>query len=153
MRKFFHKVVFASMLSVAMLSPIAVLAVTNSTADSIAGQLNAAGGAQGAGLKNVDPRETVANIIKVVLTLVGTIMFALNIYAGYLWMTAGGNEEQVEQAKTTIRNATIGIVIVLGAYGITIAATNLATGNTISSGTANNAQPLENAVQKGLFGN
>jgi len=75
-----------------------------------------------------DPRLVVISIIRVILSLIGTLILALNIYGGFLWMTAAGNDEQITKAKTTIRNATIGLVIILSAYSITIAATNLARG-------------------------
>jgi hypothetical protein len=35
----------------------------------------------------------------VALGLVGIVVLVLVIYAGYLWMTAAGNEDQVETAK------------------------------------------------------
>ena len=65
-----------------------------------------------------DIRVTAAKIIKAVLTLLGIVALALMLYAGYTWMTAGGNEEKVTQAKTILRNAVIGLVIILSAYAI-----------------------------------
>jgi hypothetical protein len=41
------------------------------------------------------------------------------IYAGILWMTAQGNEQQVSKAKNLLINATIGLIITLAAYAIT----------------------------------
>jgi hypothetical protein len=41
------------------------------------------------------------------------------IYGGYLYMTAQGNEDQVEKGKDVIKNAVIGIVIIFLAYTIT----------------------------------
>jgi hypothetical protein len=38
------------------------------------------------------------------------------IYGGYLWMTAGGKEEQVTQAKKWITNSVIGLIIIGFAY-------------------------------------
>ncbi len=64
--------------------------------------------------------ESVGRVIKVVLSLVGTIFLGLTIYAGVLWMTAQGNEEQVTNATNILKRATIGLVITLAAYGITI---------------------------------
>lgn len=58
-------------------------------------------------------------IIGNVLAFVGVLFFALVIYGGLLWMTAGGNEQQVGKAKTLIIDATIGLIIVLSAYAIT----------------------------------
>lgn len=125
--------------------------VSPATAE-IAKQLNAAAGEQGAGVGNyTDPRKTASLIIQILLTLVGTIFFALTIYAGYLWMTASGNEEQLEKAKTTLRNSVIGLIIVIAAYGITIAATNLTSGRGIGEGAGNGGYSLEGGIDA-LFG-
>lgn len=118
----------------------------------IANQLNAAAGSQGAGVGNyTDPRKTISLIVKILLTLVGTIFFALTVYAGYLWMTAGGNEEQVEKAKTTLRNSVLGLIIVIAAYGITLAATNLASGRGVGTN-AGAGYSLEGGINSALFG-
>lgn len=120
----------------AQLLALAPAYAQTSARDEIAKQLDAAAGAKGAGVGDyTDPRKTATLIIKVLLTLVGTIFFVLTIYAGYLWMTAGGNEEEVEKAKTTLRNAVLGLVVVIAAYGITIAATNLAQGSALGRNT------------------
>ncbi len=70
------------------------------------------------GLANFDIRIIIANIIRVALGLVGIVMVCLMLYAGYLWMTSGGNEDQIAQAKGIIRNAAIGLAIILSAYSI-----------------------------------
>lgn len=62
---------------------------------------------------------TVAGIIKIVLSLLGFIFVVLIIYSGILWMTAGGNEKQVERAKNIIKNAFIGLTLVILAYAVT----------------------------------
>ena len=46
------------------------------------------------------------------------IFLILTIYAGFLWMTARGNEEQVTKAKTILKTTLIGLVIVLASFGI-----------------------------------
>ena len=61
---------------------------------------------------------TIGTIIQTVLGFVGFIVFAYILYAGFLWMTAGGNEESVSKAKTMLRNAVIGFVIIAAAYSI-----------------------------------
>ncbi len=58
-------------------------------------------------------------IIKTVLSLLGIVFLVLMIFSGYQWMTAGGNEDQVTQAKSRIKNAVIGVIIVVMAYAIT----------------------------------
>jgi len=57
--------------------------------------------------------------IQIALSLLGVIFLVLTVYAGFLWMTAGGNEEQITKAKTMIRNSIIGLAIVISAYAIT----------------------------------
>jgi TRAP-type C4-dicarboxylate transport system permease small subunit len=58
-------------------------------------------------------------IIGVVLSFVGTIFLILMIYAGILWMTARGNEQEITKAKDLIIAAIIGIIIVFAAYALT----------------------------------
>lgn len=65
-----------------------------------------------------DPRVYVVNIISLILTFIGTIFLALAIYAGFKYMTAGGNEKQVEDALALLKNAIIGFVIVASAWAI-----------------------------------
>lgn len=58
-------------------------------------------------------------IIGSILSFIGVIFMILVIYGGFLWMTARGNEQQVEKAKTLIIQSVIGLIIVLSAYAIT----------------------------------
>lgn len=71
------------------------------------------------GLSAQDPRLTVAKIIRVGLGLLGTIAVVLVIYAGFLWMTAAGNEDKIKRAKDILKAAVIGLVIILSAFAIT----------------------------------
>jgi len=41
------------------------------------------------------------------------------IYAGFIWITARGEEERIIKAKAIIRNSIIGLIIVFSAYAIT----------------------------------
>ncbi len=72
------------------------------------------------GLPSTDIRLIIANIIKVALSLIGIIMVILMLYGGFLWMTAGGNEEQIGKAKKVLINAVIGLIIILSAYSIVL---------------------------------
>ncbi len=58
-------------------------------------------------------------IIAPVFGIVGTIFFALTVYAGVLWMTAAGDPKKVEKAKDILVTSVIGTVIVVSAYVIT----------------------------------
>ncbi|MBI5728396.1 MAG: hypothetical protein HY984_01430 [Candidatus Magasanikbacteria bacterium] len=63
--------------------------------------------------------ETLGTVIKAVLSFVGVIFLILMVYAGFLWMTAQGKEDQVEKATGIIRTSIIGLIIATGAYTIT----------------------------------
>jgi hypothetical protein len=65
------------------------------------------------------PATIVGRLISAALGLVGIIFFVLMVYAGFLWMTARGNEKATTKAKEAIVSAVIGLVIVAGAYAIT----------------------------------
>jgi len=69
--------------------------------------------------QNVTINDTIANIIQVILGILGIIFMILILIAGGNWMLANGNEEKVKKAKTTIRYLFIGLVLVLGAFAIT----------------------------------
>ncbi len=69
-------------------------------------------------LSNLDIRVIIAQIIRAVLGLLGIIALVLILYAGYSIMTAAGNEEKVNQGKLILRNAAIGLAIILSAFAI-----------------------------------
>jgi len=52
------------------------------------------------------------------LSLLGIIVLVIIIYGGFLWMTAGGNDERVGEAKKWIFGGIIGLVIILSSYAI-----------------------------------
>jgi hypothetical protein len=60
----------------------------------------------------------IGTIVRVFLSLLGIIFILLMLYAGYNWMTAGGEEEKVNRAKKTIVQSLIGLIIVAGSYAI-----------------------------------
>ena len=60
-----------------------------------------------------------SRVITPLLSLVGLIFLLLMIYAGFLWMTAAGNETQVGKAKNIMTAAVIGTIIIAAAYAIT----------------------------------
>lgn len=74
---------------------------------------------QGGIVSSVSIGILIATIIKVVLGFLAVIFLVLTIIAGFRWMTAGGNDEEVKKAVGTIKNSIIGLVIVLAAYAIT----------------------------------
>lgn len=62
---------------------------------------------------------TVAKFLNTAFSLIGVIFIVLFVYAGFLWMTSSGNEQQVEKAKKIMTAAVIGAAIVFMSYAIT----------------------------------
>ncbi|BFD25346.1 MAG: hypothetical protein JST_000689 [Candidatus Parcubacteria bacterium] len=61
----------------------------------------------------------VTDIISLILSFLGIIFLVITIYAGFLWMTARGNDAQIKKAKDLLMNAIIGLVIITAAYSLT----------------------------------
>ena len=57
-------------------------------------------------------------IVNTILSLLGVVFIVLIVIAGFKWMTASGNEKQVEEARKNITNAIIGLVITVASYAI-----------------------------------
>ncbi len=70
------------------------------------------------GLGQEDPRIIIANIIRIVLGFLGIVAVGLIVYAGWLWMSAEGNSEKIDQAKKVLIGAVIGLIICLSAFAI-----------------------------------
>jgi len=101
-------------------------------ADTILNTSAKGGGFEGKG----DVALVVGNIIKGALAISGTIFFVLMVYAGILWMTARGKDDQVDKARDTIIAAVIGIIILVASYAITSFVQNQ-----VISGNAGTASP------------
>lgn len=69
-------------------------------------------------LGNRDIRETIASIINVLMGLLGIVAVVIILIGGFKWMTAGGNEEKVGEAKKLIMQGIIGLVIILSSWAI-----------------------------------
>ena len=65
------------------------------------------------------PFEVLGLLLGVVLGVVGVVFVIITIQGGFLWMTAGGKEDQVKQARDKIANGAIGIIIIFAAYMLT----------------------------------
>lgn len=70
------------------------------------------------GLARRDPREVVALVIRVFMGFLGTIAVVIILFGGFKWMTAGGNEEKVGEAKKLLASGMVGLIIILMAYAI-----------------------------------
>ena len=101
------------------LTPFLMALPAGATSNDVFGLNYVKNGNDGIALGNKDPREMVAQIINVVLTLLGIVAVLIVLLGGFKWMTAAGNEDKVSEAKKLLGAGVIGLVIILAAWGIT----------------------------------
>lgn len=65
------------------------------------------------------PLAIATTIINFLFGFLGFIAVCLILWAGFIWMTSGGNEDKIAQAKKILINGVIGLIIILSAWGIT----------------------------------
>ena len=96
------------------------LAAANYNISDTLNELNKATGRAGLGATSLGGAAGVFIQSFYLFGLLGSIFLFLMAYGGIMWMTAGGNEEQVAKAKKVIKGAVAGFIIVLISYTITI---------------------------------
>ncbi|MEY4744610.1 MAG: Type secretion system pilin, partial [Candidatus Parcubacteria bacterium] len=108
--------------------------------------------ASATGLTTVDIRVMVGRIIRYFLGLLGIVAVSLMIYAGFIWMTAAGNDEKIKKAKAIMTNAVIGLVIIMSAYGIVMFLFRALTGDLGPGGGSSGPNPHLTALFSGNRG-
>lgn len=107
------------------------------------------------GLADASLPEIIGYIIKGFLSVLGIVFLVLIIYAGYLWMTAGGDADQVEKAKKFMINAVVGLIIILASFAITSyiinAITGAMSGSSSSSSTSVSVERLSGSLGAGAL--
>lgn len=66
------------------------------------------------------PQSLIAKALSIILSFLGIIFLCLMIYGGFKWMLARGNPKETDVARDLIRDAIIGLAIVVSAYAITV---------------------------------
>ncbi len=88
-------------------------------------------------LGKTDFTETITGIINVLLGLLGVVAVVIILIAGFKWMTAGGNDDKVSEARKMLFAGIIGLAIILSAWAIArfvLVQLGQATGATDSAG-------------------
>ena len=81
-------------------------------------ELGQASGYQTSGISETTVSEIAGIAVKTFLSILGIIFIVLMLYGGYLWMTAGGKEEQLTKANELIQASVIGLIIFVAAYAV-----------------------------------
>ncbi|MEY4722784.1 MAG: iviTM7 protein [Candidatus Parcubacteria bacterium] len=68
------------------------------------------------GIKDING--LVARIIQIITGLSGSLALLMFVYGGFLWTTSHGNPEQVKKGKQMFINATLGLIVIFGAYAL-----------------------------------
>lgn len=103
----------------------------NSSADTLGG---AAGYQSATGDSALYVIQTAINIF---LSVIGVLLLAYILFAGYNWLTAQGEEEKVQRAKDTLKRAIIGVIIIVAAYAISYFVMTRIEVNTLKGGGSN----------------
>jgi hypothetical protein len=104
-------IIMTSMLSFAVL-PVQAATLNlygSNTGDAIANT----------GLGNKSPVDIASSILNVLMGFLGIIAVVIILMGGFKWMTAGGGEDKIAEAKKMITAGIIGLLIILAAWGIT----------------------------------
>jgi amino acid transporter len=104
----------AATLAVVAVPAIALAAAGTVDADTIG--LTAAN--EGLGMGSKDVRTTVGSVIRAFMGLLGLVAVVIILLGGFKWMTSGGEETKVGEAKKLIISGVIGLIIILSAYAI-----------------------------------
>jgi hypothetical protein len=57
-----------------------------------------------------------ANVLSVILTVIGLAGFVMVIYAAFIMLTSAGKSQQVEKSRNTITMAIVGIILALSSF-------------------------------------
>jgi hypothetical protein len=106
-------IVFISLAFISFAMPFAVYAQ-----EPVNSGLQAVGKAGGIAGGETDIIVIIGRIINIALGFLGIVLLVILLYAGYEWMTSGGDPAKVDSAKTRIRNAVIGLVIIMMSFAI-----------------------------------
>ncbi len=74
---------------------------------------------QGTQLGFSDTKNLLVQITNFVSGTIGTLSFVFLLYAGFLYVTAAGKEDNVSKAKKILMGAAIGIILAVSAFAIT----------------------------------
>ncbi|MFA6304632.1 MAG: pilin [Patescibacteria group bacterium] len=126
--KLFKKIFLGLNLLLSFLTAQVVLAQIKNT--TVLDRLKNAAGAANLSTTEAGPRRITINIINYLLGFLGIYFVISIIYAGYQWMSSGGEEDKIQGAKDRLKNSIIGLVIILSAGIIVAYVTNIVTRTT-----------------------
>ena len=110
--------------AIALLSVIPTASAALITPGDVPGEIAAATGGEGS------IRALALKIVNYFLTFLGIVAVMMIIFGGVTYVTAGGKQESVDNAKKIIMYALVGIIIILLSFAIVNTVLGAATGGT-----------------------
>lgn len=112
------KTKLAAIATAALAFPAAVFAQSGANPFTT-GQKLASDVGNSAGIASSTPLPLIiGRIVNAALGFLGVIFLVLLLYAGFLWMTAQGDEKGVTKAKDIIKQAIIGLIVIVAGFAI-----------------------------------
>ena len=69
-------------------------------------------------LGSTAPDVVAVGVVNIVLSLLAVMAALIVLYAGFMWMTAGGNSEKIDTARSWLTRGVIGLAIIMASWGI-----------------------------------
>lgn len=57
-----------------------------------------------------------SNVVQVIVLLAGMVLFIMFVVSGFTFLFSGGDPKKLEQARGTLTNAIVGLVVIVAAY-------------------------------------
>ncbi len=116
--KLFRRLVFVTLFALCLLPSAYAFEVPSAHAQTLGAAEGLQAVASQTKLSSADPRAIAARIINAALGLLAIIFVVIIIYAGFLYMTSGGDADKTTKAKAWIKNGIIGLIIILSSWAI-----------------------------------
>ena len=118
MKNLYYKLGASLSVISALIAPKLAFAQTLTKDELFGGSSGGTDFATSAGLGDADLTDSIARIIRTVMGFLGIVAVVIILFGGFKWMTSGGSEDKVNEAKKLIISGIIGLVIVLSSYAI-----------------------------------
>jgi hypothetical protein len=63
-----------------------------------------------------DANSLIGAAVPVVIALGGLVFFAMLLLGGFRYLTAGGDEKAAQEARKTLTNAFVGLIVIVAAF-------------------------------------
>ncbi len=70
------------------------------------------------GLGDATLQDAILNVVQIVLGFLGLIALVIVLLGGFKWMTSGGNDDKIGEAKKLMGSGAVGLLIIIAGYAI-----------------------------------